>query len=127
MKRAFEFSHVRQKGVSKPGRFLVLSLAPFPEEAQLVEGTSPSSRVGIITTKKVGCAVVRNMMRRRVREIIRSHAEPLSQGFYIVIIVRKGADKASYADLEKDYLKCQQKIVRSLRAPSADKSTSPQA
>lgn len=101
MKRAYEFAHVRTQGASHAGRFLVLSVARFSAPAQAEE----HSLFGIITTKRVGCAVCRNRLRRRVRELLRAHGEPLSAGHYVVIIVRQRAAHAGYAELERDLRK----------------------
>lgn len=96
MKRASEFALVRARGSSEAGRYLVLSTAPLP-------GSAPaSSRFGIITTKRVGHAVQRNLLRRRVREILRAHAEPLASGLYVVVILRRRAVYADYATLERE-------------------------
>lgn len=101
MKRAFEFAEVRAKGASDAGRFLVLSTAPMPSESP----TAAHSLFGIITTKRVGHAVCRNLLRRRVREILRAHAAPLATGLYVVVILRPRAVHADYAALERDFLK----------------------
>ena len=63
------------------------------------------SRFGIITTRKLGHAVVRVLLRRRVREILREHGDPLQYGHYVVIIPRHTAATASYQELEKDFQK----------------------
>ncbi len=99
MKRASEFAMVRKEGSSDSGRFLVLSTCALPS------GANTESRFGIITTKRVGHAVTRNLLRRRVREILRAHGAPLAQGLYVVIILRNRAAWADYAELEKDFLK----------------------
>lgn len=98
MKRASEFAMVRKAGRSDAGRFLILSTAPLPNPQEL-------SRFGIITTKRIGHAVLRNTLRRRVREILRAHAEPLSTGLYVVVVVRNRAAMTDYAGLEKDFRK----------------------
>lgn len=98
MKRASQFAMVRQAGQSEAGRFLILSTAPLPTAGE-------HSRFGIITTKRIGHAVMRNLLRRRVREILRAHGEPLSAGLYVVIVVRNRAALTDYAGLEKDFLK----------------------
>lgn len=103
MKRAYEFAEVRARGASDAGRFLVLSTAPAPC------GSSAHSLFGIITTKRVGHAVCRNRLRRRVREILRAHGEPLAQGLYVVIILRNRAAHADYRALERDFLKLLQR------------------
>lgn len=96
---------VRVAGTSEAGRFLVLSTAPLPEGQE-----NAASRFGIITTKRVGHAVIRNLMRRRVREILRAHGEGLSRGLRVVIIVRNRAASTDYAGLEKDFLKLLQRF-----------------
>lgn len=122
MKRAFEFSHVRLRGVSKPGRFLVLSVADLPAEKQRdAKGQTAVSRFGLIATKRLGCAVDRNRARRRLRELIRSHGDPLGEGLYVVAILRKGVCTASHEELTKDYLKCQQKVLKAYASAKAKK------
>lgn len=106
MKRASEFAMVKTVGTSEAGRFLVLSTAALPVGQEDV-----ASRFGIITTKKVGHAVVRNLMRRRVREILRARGEALASGLRVVIIVRNRAATAAYADMEKDFLKLLQRFI----------------
>lgn len=100
MKRAGEFAFVRAHGVSAAGRFLVLSTAPLPGEA-----SAAHSLFGLIATKRVGHAVLRNRLRRQLRELLRAHGDPLAAGLYVVIILRHRAIHASYAELRADLLK----------------------
>lgn len=99
MKRVGEFAYVRAHGSSTAGRFLVLSTAQLPG------GASAHSRFGLIATKRVGHAVERNRLRRRLRELLRAHGDPLAAGLYVVIILRHRAVHASYAELRADLLK----------------------
>lgn len=101
MKRASEFAMVRTQGSSRAGRFLIFSTLTYPQE----NGAERSSRFGIITTKRLGHAVVRNLLRRRIREILRAHGAPLSHGRYVVIIPRHTAATATYGELEQDFLR----------------------
>ncbi len=57
------------------------------------------SRYGFSVSKRLGGAVVRNRIKRRMREIVR--ALPLVGGWDIIFIARPKAAKASYANLEK--------------------------
>lgn len=61
-------------------------------------------RAGISVSKKVGNAVVRNRMRRVVKEIVRHHAHEIVPHIDMVFIVRKGALSLPYKDLEKSIL-----------------------
>ena len=53
----------------------------------------------------VGGAVVRNRVRRRLREIVRRHQHELRQGVWFVIIARYEAATASYDALEDEWLR----------------------
>jgi ribonuclease P protein component len=87
----------------RPGRAQYLSLRWLPTQTNMV-------CVGIVTTRKVGKAVTRNLIRRRLREALRSllleHAvRPAASwdgtpSFDLVIIVRPEAAGASYATLK---------------------------
>ena len=57
------------------------------------------SRYGFSVSRRVGKAVVRNRVKRLLREIIRK--KPLASGWDIVFIARPAADAADYASLEK--------------------------
>ena len=57
------------------------------------------SRYGITVSRRVGKAVVRNRVKRRLREIIRQRALP--PGFDIVFITRAAAATAGYAEMKK--------------------------
>jgi len=80
------------------------------------------SKFGIICTKKIGCAVVRNKLRRRVREILRAHGAPFENGVHLVCVLRWRAVEASYADLERDWRKAARKLKLQLLSREQDKT-----
>lgn len=110
MTRSYEFAHVRTAGVSHAGRCLVLSAAPLPNPNAI-------SFFGIICTKKVGHAVTRNLLRRRVRELLRKHGAPVATGLQFVVILRNRAKEVPFQTLEKDFLKTLKRLQNLL--PSA--------
>lgn len=64
---------------------------------------TPEPRIGYTVSKKVGGAVVRNRVRRRLRALVASLApERLRPGFDYVLIARPGAELRSYQDLAAD-------------------------
>jgi len=92
-----EFQFVRQKGQSAAGRFLVIG--------SLGDSALSDRRFGLITSKKAGKAVTRNLLRRRFREIIRKHGDHLPQRHMIVTIARWRASQATFQELEADWIK----------------------
>lgn len=60
------------------------------------------TRLGLTVSTKVGGAVVRNRVKRRLREIYRQNRANWPEGMDIVIIARKAAADAEYAALAQD-------------------------
>ena len=61
-------------------------------------------RLGVSASKKIGNAVIRNRMRRLVKEIVRLHAERIASQHDFIIIVRKPAVEMEMRQLEKSML-----------------------
>jgi ribonuclease P protein component len=68
-----------------------------------VDNSGPC-RVGFIASRHIGGAVVRNRVRRRLREIVRQHQHELREGFWIVLVARRDAAQANYRALEHEWL-----------------------
>ena len=62
------------------------------------------NRVGITVSKKLGKAVVRNRVRRRLREVYRLNEERFAPGWDIVVVARSRAVEAPFDKLTKSYL-----------------------
>jgi ribonuclease P protein component len=63
-----------------------------------------TNRVGITVGKKLGHAVVRNRVRRRIREVYRLNEEKFQPGWDIVVVARSKAVTADFATLTNAYL-----------------------
>ena len=92
-----EYERVKGDGVTRRGHLLMLNTA-------LVENCGPW-RAGFVTSRPLGGAVVRNRVRRRLREIVRRHQHELREGFWFVVIARHEAATASYRALEDEWLR----------------------
>ena len=68
------------------------------------------NRVGVTVSKKLGKAVVRNRVRRRLREVYRLHESRFLPGWDIVVVARGRAVEASFSDLTKAYLSLAKKL-----------------
>ena len=69
-----------------------------------------ANRLGLTVSTKVGCAVVRNRVRRRLREIYRLHENRLVLGCDVVVVARIRAASSDYHQLEKSFLKLADKL-----------------
>lgn len=62
------------------------------------------NRIGITVSKKLGHAVVRNRVRRRLRECYRLNEARFQPGWDIVVVARTKAIDAPFATLQRAYL-----------------------
>ena len=96
MKSRSEFSRVRNEGKTFSGKYLVLGVLADRE-------MMPKMKFGIILTRKIGNAVIRNRVRRRLRGIINCWGDSLDFSGYLVMIPRYKAPVATFKDLESDW------------------------
>ena len=101
MKRNHEFQRLYHKGKSAASPYLALYCR---------KGRRGENRLGFTVGKKVGGAVQRNRVRRRLREIYRLHEDELVPGYDIVVVARVKAVYARYAQLEKSFLSLADKL-----------------
>ena len=60
------------------------------------------ARVGFVVSKAVGGAVVRNLVKRRLRHLMRDHLDVLAPGTAVVVRALPSSATASYDDLAGD-------------------------
>ena len=63
------------------------------------------NQLGITVSTKIGNAVQRNRIRRRLKEIYRLNEEKLNPGYDIVLVARVKSRFAGYWDLNADFQK----------------------
>ncbi|MGH0029163.1 MAG: ribonuclease P protein component [Myxococcota bacterium] len=81
--RSREFQHVTRQGRRAASRAYVILVCP---------GRDPErARLGLTVSRKVGNAVVRNRVKRRVREWFRHEGRAVAEGLDIVVIARREA------------------------------------
>ena len=68
------------------------------------------NRLGYTVSVKLGRAVVRNRIRRRLREIYRLNAPALKSGYDLVIVARSRCVEAPYAAMDSAFLKACEKL-----------------
>ena len=78
------------------GRFLRVAALDLQSDSE--------TKVGVITSKRVGGAVVRNKVRRRLRELIRSVLPDFPVGLLVVAVAKQSAANASFEELRGEWL-----------------------
>ncbi|MBB5832972.1 ribonuclease P protein component [Brachybacterium aquaticum] len=90
-----EFRAVTRGGVRSARSHVVVHLT-------LLTQGEHAPRVGFVVSKKIGNAVVRNRVTRRLREIVRPHLETLPPGSALVLRALPGIQDQSFAELRDD-------------------------
>ncbi len=93
IRRRAEFQRVFDAGRRAHGRYLTIIAAPAP---------GPDSRIGIVASKKLGGAVVRNRAKRLIREMFRTMTGP-ERASDLVIIPKHSALQVELVEVVSDY------------------------
>lgn len=102
VKNNYEFRRIYAKGQSGVSGCLVVYCRP---------NRRGHNRLGVTVSAKLGHAVVRNRVRRRIREIFRTHTGELAQGYDLIVVARSRAVETPYRDMERAFLSCCQKLA----------------
>ena len=95
VKREKDFKAIFKEGTSFANRKFVI---------YQLENQQNHFRVGLSVSKKLGNAVIRNQIKRRIRHILLSVREHLADNIDFVVIARKGVEGLDYAEMEKNLL-----------------------
>jgi ribonuclease P protein component len=88
-----EFGRVRQNGRAWPHRFFILIVQARADQLDALP------RMGIAAGKRLGNAVLRNRLKRRLREGVRQVYPNLINGIDVVIIARAPLEQATVAEV----------------------------
>lgn len=108
LRRAREFEAVRKFGRAFQSAPFVFTLH-IPE---LVDGAIPVRRFGVIASRRVGNAVVRNLCKRRARELFRNHQHLLPEHCDCVLLVRRRFPELTFTELEKRFVQAYEYVTR---------------
>ncbi len=92
------FAHTVRRGRRAGTRTLVLHLDGDPDRS-----TGSAVRVGFVVGRSVGPAVTRNLVKRRLRHVVRDRLASLPTPAVLVVRALPAAADASYASLSADF------------------------
>ena len=95
IKKNYEFRRLYNRGKNKVSPYLAV---------YVIEKKQGPRRLGITVSTKVGCAVIRNRVRRLIREAFRLNETLFSDNADIIVVARVRAKDATYAQIEKSLL-----------------------
>ena len=106
LKRRSEFQRVYHKGKSYAGRYLILYV--------FKNYHGEKDHLGFAAGKKLGCAAVRNRVKRLLREAARLEQEKLPAGVTLLLVGRAATAKAKMPAVRDDLVKLlkKAKLVR---------------
>ena len=105
-----EFERVYRQGIAYRGR--LFSVHAFPND----KGTP---RLGLSVSRKVGNAVTRNAVRRRLKEVFHSCISEISGSLDLVVSARPAASAATFEELKGEFSKSLGKVGGSVERRSA--------
>jgi ribonuclease P protein component len=110
IKQGRDFARARTQGRRLPQGCLILNWLVLP--------AGSSARLGVITGRRIGGAVVRSRARRLLREAFRLHQPNLMQPIDVVLVARASIAGCKLAEVTSDYLAALKK-ARLYREPCA--------
>lgn len=106
LRRRAEFLKVQEQGHKITADCLLALVLPNP---------TGKTRVGLTVSNKVGNSVVRNKIRRRLRELYRKRQHALPKGLDLVVIARNSAAEADFATLGRAFERVAGELARRFR------------
>ena len=100
LKKNYQFKKVYTEGRYYVEKYVVM---------YIIMNNSASNRVGFSVSKKVGNSVVRNRVKRLMKEVYRKYADKNKLGFDIVFTARVGSAEADYKIIDNNIMSIMRK------------------
>jgi ribonuclease P protein component len=102
LRRRQDFGAAVRRGRRAGRPLLVVHLRDDITDPHVPGGSTPPARAGFVVSKAVGGAVQRNLVKRRLRHLVRERLALLPPGSLVVVRALPGAGGAAHAELAHD-------------------------
>jgi len=106
--RSSDFARLKEEGRREICGTLILNWLPSQE-----------LRLGVVTSRKVGSAVIRSRARRLLREVFRQHQYEVTEPVSMVLVARKSIAEMNLETVRRDYLRALSRAKLRKPLPSA--------
>lgn len=93
LKKRKEFAYIFKKGEGISSKYLVLTF---------VKSKLKTYKVGFSCGKKVGIAVVRNKVKRRIKEAVYFYRNNIKNGYNYIFVAKQNSANASFEEIKHD-------------------------
>lgn len=93
LKKRYQFNYTYKNAVSFGSKHLVICFT---------KSNNKHIKIGLAVTKKVGKAVVRNLIKRRIRSAISPLLPSLKPNYNLIIVARPNIVDANYQEIENE-------------------------
>ena len=94
LRKRYQFNYIYKSGTRLAGKTITLFVSP---------SKTKSIKVGFAVSKKLGSAVTRNKIRRRLREVVFKQIPSLKQNYNIIVMARENILDFSFLDISMDF------------------------
>lgn len=120
LRRQSDFAAVRQEGRRQFGAAFVFAARQRPTDPR-----AELPRFAVVASRRVGNAVMRNLLKRRLRAIFRAHQTLFPGDTDVIVTLQAKAAGATFSELEKQFLTAARRSGFGKKAESAVPPTRP--
>ena len=96
LKKRYQFNYVYKQGSHFFGRTMTIFVTT---------SKTKNIKVGFAVSKKIGYAFKRNLIKRRLREIVYSEIDNLKQNYNLIVVAKDNIENFSFAEIKNDFKK----------------------